>query len=240
MNLIKYSLYIIAVQACCLSCKKEFNNVKTVPISAITIVNAVVNANPLVADFSGADSVAAFYSTTTQIGYGSFYEYSLPSSKTPAAVYQLSDTTNPFYKETINLQPDGVYSLFLSGADTNHVDTLLTQDNPPYHSNADSTAGIRFVNLSTGSSPISIDIQGESNGSEASSLAYQAITNFKNYPATQEVTQYNFEIRDAASGNLITTYTYTTAPFQNITIAIIGSEDPSVNVPVSVIQVNNY
>lgn len=240
MKRIKYILAIIAVPACCLSCKKEFNNVKTAPISAVTVVNAVVNAAPLISDFSGADSVAAFYSTTIQIGYGSFYEYSLPSSQTPAEIYQLSDTTNPFYKKTINLQPDAVYSLFLSGADTNHIDTLLIRDNPPYHSSTDSTAGIRFINLSTGSSPMSVNIQGDPNGQKVGSLSYQAITNFKNYPATQDITQYNFEIRDAASGNLLATYTYNVAPFQNVTIAVIGSEDPSLNVPVSVIQINNF
>jgi hypothetical protein len=242
MNLIKYITFGIISIGLAISCTREFNSVKPVPISAVTIVNGVINSNPLLADLSGADSIVAYFYTTQQIRYGSFFEYSIPSGKVPANVFQVSDTDVSFFSGILNLQPQAIYSLYLSSSDTTgkNIDTLFLQDDPPYHSDTDSTAGIRFINLSKGSNPMSVDIQGNVNGSEVSSLAYQAITNFKNYQATLEITQYNFEIRDAASGNLLTTYTYTTAPFQNITIAVIGSEDTTATVPISVMQINNY
>jgi len=240
MKLIKYILFIIATQTCFLSCKREFNNVKTGPISGITVVNAVVNANPLIADFSGADSVAAYYSTTQQIGYGSFLEYSIPSNNTPVVVYQISDTNRALYKNILNLEASAVYSLFLSGSDTTHIDTLITQDHPPYHSNSDSTAGIRFINLSSGGNPISMNIQGNPNGSEVSSLAYQSITSFKSYAVTQSTAQYIFEIRDVVSGDLLKALTYSVIPFQNVTIVVNGISGETGNKALGAFIVNNF
>jgi hypothetical protein len=243
----KFLLSIFTTAIILSSCTKEANNVKPVPISAVNIVNAVIGSNSLIADLTGADSVAAYLTTTPQIGYSSFYEYSIPSGNVPIAVYQTTDTLNAVFKtglknSTLNLQGSKIYSLFLSGqfAAQGSVDTLLTLDNPPYHPATDSSSGIRFVNLSPGSSPVSVNIQGNPNASELSSLSYRNITGFKNYPATANITQYIFEIRDAASGILLTTYNYNLAPYQNITIAIIGSEDPAVSVPVSALRVNNF
>jgi hypothetical protein len=243
----RYLIFTITLTFFLSSCTKEANNVKPVPMSAVNVVNAIINSNPLIADLTGADSVAAYLSTTPQIGYSSFFEYSIQSGNVPVAVYQTTDTLNPIFKtglknSTLNLQGSKIYSLFLSGqlGPQGSVDTLLTLDNPPYHPATDSSSGIRFVNLSQGSSPISVNIQGNPNTSEVSSLSYRDITGFKNYPATTNITQYLFEIRDAASGNLLTTYTYNLAPYQNITIALIGSEDPAVNVPVSTMRVNDF
>jgi hypothetical protein len=247
MKCLKYLYIIIILQVTCVACTKEANNVKPVPMSAVTIVNAIINSNPLITDLTGADSVAAYLTTTPQIEYSSFFEYSIPSGNVPVAVYQTTDTLNPVFKtglknSTLNLQGSKIYSLFLSGqlGAQGSVDTLLTLDNPLYHPATDSSSGIRFVNLSPGSSPVSVNIQGNTNGSEVSTLSYRNITDFKNYPATMNITSYTFEIRDVASGNLLITYTYNLAPFQNITIALIGSEDPNVNVPVSVLRVNDY
>jgi hypothetical protein len=243
----RYLIFIITLTFFHSSCTKEANSVKPVPISAITIINAVIGSNPLIADLTGADSVAAYLTTTAQIGYSSFFEYPIQSGNVPVAVYQTTDTLNPIFKtglknSTLYLQGSKIYSLFLSGqlGPQGSVDTLLILDNPPYHPATDSSSGIRFVNLSQGSSPISINIQGNPNTSEVSSLSYRDITGFKNYPATRNITQYLFEIRDAASGILLTTYTYNLAPYQNITIALIGSEDPAVNVPVSAMKVNDF
>jgi len=240
MKFLSILLLTVFITWCGVSCKKESTYVRPSPLAALTVVNAVVNANPVIADFSGADSVKAYFATTTQIGYGSFYEYSVSGSKSAATIYQVSDTLEPFYKGIVNLQPYGVYSLFLSGADTNHVDTLLTLDNPPYHPNTDSTCGVRFINLSAGSQPLSVNLVDNGNGSEAGNLAYRAITGFKNYYAGLNATAYTFEIRDAASGNLLATWSNNLSIYQNITIAVIGLQDSAATVPISVMQINNF
>jgi hypothetical protein len=82
--------------------------------------------------------------------------------------------------------------------------------------------GIRFVNLSPGSAPVSVDIQGGANGSEAASLPYKSITAFKDYPATPAVSAYTFEFRDLASGALLASYRVNSTPYLNYTIALEG------------------
>lgn len=242
MKLLKFILVIVLAQVFSLSCAKEASGVKQISISAFTVVNAIVNANPMIADFSGVDSVSAYYSTTPQIGYASFNEYSIPSGNVPTVIYQISDTSQPQFRGVLNLRPSSIYTLFLSGIvnSQNQADTLLTQDNPPYHAVSDSSVGVRFVNLSPGSNPISINIQGNVNGSEVSSLPYRKYTSFRNYPATVNIIQYIFEIRDAGSGSLLTTYVYNLEPFQNITIAVIGLEGSPTLASISATQVNNY
>jgi hypothetical protein len=112
-------------------------------------------------------------------------------------------------------------------------DTLFTTDTPPYHPPSDSTIGLRFVNLSPASAPVSVNITGGANGSEVSSLPYKSITDFNNYPATAAISDYNFEFRDAATGALIGSYDVTgintllygfnnTRLHRNLTLALLG------------------
>ncbi len=95
--------------------------------------------------------------------------------------------------------------------------------------------GIRFVNLLKGSSPVSINLQGMQNGSEQASLVYKDITPFIKYKATAGINSYVFEFRDAASGNVLQTYTLAdiNAPgtsaepnrrrYRNLTIVLMGA-----------------
>jgi hypothetical protein len=239
MKLKKLLLFVILLQELTSSCTKEYNKVRTISISAVTVVNAIANTNPLIADFSGVDSVAAYYSTTPYIGYGSFQEYSIPSGNVPTVICQVTDTLHPFFRGMLNLQPNGIYSLFLSAADTSQktIDTVLTMDKPPYHSGTDSTASIRFINLSPGSSPMSIHVQNNANSSVVSNLPYRSVSSFKTFPATFNITQYVFIIRDVESDDSLTSCTYNVSPFQNVTVVVNGV---SSNNTLSTFIVNNF
>lgn len=206
------------------SCSKDADIVKQVPISSIILVNAVVNSNMIIADFTNSDSVAAYFSSTPPIPYGTSQEYSVPSGNVPLSIYPVADTSHPFFKGTIVLQGQFIYSLFLAGISNsqNKPDTVKTEDHPPYHCSTDSTAGLRFINLSPNSNPISVNIQGDVNTKEVRNLVYKAFTEFKLYPANSNVIQYAFEIRDASSDNLLITFIYPASPFQNATIVLDG------------------
>jgi len=240
MKLSKLTIFIFALQALCFSCKKEISSTKPVLNSAITIVNAVAGSDPVIMDLSGVKPVSKYFSTAPQVGYGSFHEFSAVSGNLPLTIYQTSDTVHAMYKANLNLAGAGIYSLFLTGTDPAHPDVILNQDHPPYHSAADSVIGVRFINLSPGSSPISVNLQGAPNGSLVNSLAYKSITSFDDIPFKSNIAQYVFEIRDASSGLLLTSYTYNTAPYQNITIGIIGQEGASATVPISAMKENNF
>jgi hypothetical protein len=91
------------------------------------------------------------------VPYTTSFEYSVPSGNTPLIWYQTTDTIHAIYKGTVDFKDDSIYSLFLCGTIA-QPGSLLTVDNPPYHSAQDSTMGIRFINLSFGSNPVSVDI----------------------------------------------------------------------------------
>lgn len=216
-----------------LSCSKQ----TATPLASLNLINAVPGSTPsLVTNFSGTTPIV-WYKTALTLVYGTVATasqgLSFSSGQQQLAIYRYPDTTahsTPLFNLDLNLQPGNSYSLFLTGTLT-APDTLLTTDLLPYYPVSDSSLGIRLVNLSAGSAPISVNIAGSANGSETGSLSYKGITSFKKYPATAAaVNQYNFEFRDAASGVLLASYSLTginslaanTRRYRNFTLAFMG------------------
>jgi hypothetical protein len=95
--------------------------------------------------------------------------------------------------------------------------------------------------LSSGSQPISINLAGnDASQMEFNPIGYKQITAFKTYPDTCGISSYNFEVRDKATDNLLTTFQWSFSLFKNNTLVISGSEDPASSTPISVFAVNNY
>ena len=248
------------------SCQKT-GTAPTVPgPAAFTVVNAIPNSAPVIPVINTSSATLIdYFINANAIGYGRFYEYSPPSGNdTVFVVQQNSDTLNIgpkgvglIFYNILDLKVEDVYSLFLTGTDTSSPDYLFTTDSLPYHSQTDSTVGIRFVNLSTGSNPMSINLEGSSNGSEVSSLPYKSITGFKNYISNSTVTNsgYLFVIRDVATGDSLTSYTLqgiglgngigpadpngNPLVFKNVTIAVYGSETSMGN-PLGTMLIDDY
>jgi hypothetical protein len=237
----KLLILFFVIQILILSCHKQISIATRIENSSVIVVNAVVNASSIATDFSSEP--VQWYNNAETVGFASYYEYAIRSGVVPVMVSQSTDTLHKIFNGALHFQPHKIYSLFLAGeidqSGQSTADTLLTIDNPPYHGVSDSTDGIRFINLSPGSNSISVDIQGEVNGSEVSGLAYRAITSFKTYLATSNVSQYNFEFRDSATGNLLATWSYGVTPYQNVTIGLCGSPTNN-NFPQQSFQVNNF
>jgi len=215
-------LFILLIMAELTACKKDA--VKATALTSLNFTNAVINAPTMYLN-SAIDSVTN----------NSFGEFSLLTGQTQYKVYALAGPSQPFYNQTVTTANGGYYSLFLSGLSTSAIDAVFIKET--YKNYIDSLSGVRFINLSPDSQPISVDIQGNANGSEVASLAYKAYTGFKQHAATQAVSSYNFEIRDAATGTLLTTYTFNTPYFHNVTLAIIGSESAGT---VGILQDNDF
>jgi hypothetical protein len=238
---------------------------KSVPIqsssASLIIVNAVAASNPLYTNFTGSGNAKIagtlqFYATALKIGYGSYTNISSYSGPTSISISQTTDSLLPLFKGELNLAIGSIQTLFLMG-DTTAVDTLFSEDYLPYHSSTDSTFDIRFVNLSKGSNPVSIDIKGGSIGSEVVSLPYKGLSSFRNYGANSSApSTYVFECRDAVTGVLLsnkTTYTINgirngsgantsnnAYRFRNFTIALIGTPSTSGSTIQKLILINNY
>lgn len=204
MKILSSSKFIFVILFLAASCKKEVG-IPVRSLSSVTVVNAISGSNPLISDFLNTKSISAYYLSTPQIAFDAAQEYSVASGSVPAVIYQITDTTHAVYRNDISVQKAGIYSLFLCGTAAQPENIFIT-DHPPFHPAADSTVGVRFINLSLAKTSVSVDIQGKSNGSEVQSLDYKSVTNFKNYPATYNISSYTFEFKDA-SGNLLASYT---------------------------------
>jgi hypothetical protein len=133
----------------------------------------------------------------------------------------------PYYSQTLAIDKTSNYSLFLTGASPAAIEYVLISETYP-RAYADSVCGVRFINLSPGSNPISVNIKGGVNGSEVSSLAYKAYGSFKQHPAKAVNKTILFEIRDAATGILLyptngSGYSLAVPYFHNVTLAYRGT-----------------
>lgn len=258
--MMKYILVPAALMVLIASCKKDI--LPAINSASLTIVNALPNSNNLVTNFTGSNAskitpdTLQWYIRALQIGYGGFSEIPYYSGSTPLLLAQITDTTHSVFNGVLDLPANTIHSLFVTGALAT-PDTLFTLDNPPYHNTNDSTIGIRFVNLSAGSSPVSVDIKGLANGSEVASLDYKGITQFRNYNAlTSSPASYIFEFRDANTGALIsasssysmsgitnasgTNTSNNNYRFRNFTIALIGTPGGTGTVIQKAILINSY
>jgi hypothetical protein len=204
------------------------------------VVNAMATSGAIVPKF-GSDTAGRYYKDPTgnsmlSVAYGSSRLYSPVAGEVSFLAVPVSDTLLNIFNGKLDLESGGIYSFFLSG-DTDHADTLMVTDNIPSYS--DSSAGVRFVNLSVGGKAIVVNIAGDSGNFQFPAIGYQGVTDFKKYAATASAgTSYKFEVRDQASGALLGTYNWPYVRYKNQTVVVSG--DPTIPAQFKVFAVNNY
>ena len=199
-NLFSIIIFLLGVS----SCKKELTS-KVSGTSALTLVNGVVGNTFFYTNFNGDNANKLYYSDASTLRYGNFAFFNSYSGQQKLGLYQLPDTnanSKPVFNLTLDLPLNKVHTLFLTGTPQN-PDQFFTADELPYHAPADSVIGIRFVNISKGDPPVSVNILGKENGSEMAELPYKGITGFKNYSAKAGISSYMFEFRDKATGMVL-------------------------------------
>jgi hypothetical protein len=202
IHLIVFSIVIFPLLL--VSCKKELTP-KVSGASSLTIVNGVVGNSYLYTNFNGDKSNGEYYSGIGAVDYGFSGFYNSYYGEQKLGLYQLPDTnadSKPVLRLTLNLPVNTIHTLFVMGTPQN-ADYLVTNDQLPYHAPADSTMGLRFVNIAPVTGPVTVNLAGQANGSEVADLAYKGVTPFKNYNAGSAVNSYTFEFRDKASGTLL-------------------------------------
>jgi hypothetical protein len=257
-------ILLIVSSASGIACQKTTTAPNVSGVASLNIVNAI-NTSSAVIPVIGTSSPISWFNRAQSVGYGLFCEYSAVAGyDTIYVVQDNADTLNigakshgMLYYNIGNLRKGGIYSLFLCGADTNSPDYLFVTDTLQYYPPTDSVTGIRFVNLVAGADPISINLEGNSNGSEVSSLLYKNITSFKQYVNNSTVIDYFFVVRDALTGDSLTQFDFNqnggsnqgyglTDPnntnlltFRNVTIAVFGNANNS-NYPLNTMLIDNY
>jgi len=235
MKIIKLYLLFLTGTVISLSCKKDNNNGPTT-IASLNVINAAIDVPSVNVNFT--NNPIPFYLYQQPVYYGSNFEWGISSGDSAITIVSSADTMNNLYSGNLNLSPGGIYSLYLIGQ-LPKVSVLFVQDTIPLHS--DSTSGLRFINLSPLSQPMSINLQGDApDQMQFSNLEYGKASGFKTYPATNGIYNYTFEVRDQATGDLLTTVTWNLTLFKNNTLVICGLEDPAASTLISTFQINNY
>ncbi|ALL06819.1 hypothetical protein AQ505_15775 [Pedobacter sp. PACM 27299] len=233
MKIYKFQ-YILFISLLCfafVSCKKTE---QTPVLTHLTLFNAMPGQLRLLPSFRGTEPLNRYY-LAILFDYGVFNvggKYAITKEDQPLAIYSYPDTLSPdkpLFDLQLKLKKGSINTLYFLGKKEN-PDYLLDTYLPPVHQAADSTFGIRFINLSYGSKPINVYLIKDGERKEVEGLAYKGITNFKSYTATLKTGNYTFEFRDQATQELLASYTTTELEkpsenkwrFRNFTIALIG------------------
>lgn len=221
-----------------ISCKKSI--VGLTPISSLYLINATVNLGSVKANFVDPSNKGngQYYSQIASIRYGGNASYPVLAGQIiPLTIVPVTDTVNPIYRANLNLGAGNIYTLFLAGK-AGSMDTVFVRESMPFY--ADSICGIRWINLSYNSSPITISQAITPTVNEVSNLAYKTFSSFKPYSAGASNSSYVFQVRDAATSTLLATYTLSTPFFHNVTLAWIGEAGGSGASAQKVIRINHY
>ncbi|RZS65592.1 hypothetical protein EV199_5767 [Pseudobacter ginsenosidimutans] len=211
-NKMKYSnhIYYLLFFFLLASCKKS--NTFPEGSTSLVIVNAIPGSKPLKADFTDGKNPLFIYSRSISYGDVSTNSnfYLGYKGEQHLKLYQYPDTTvkdQPLFDMRFEIPPGSMQTLFLTGTTAAPESVRLNESFPeiPWK---DSAMAVRFIHLSPGSEAVTVNLQGSSE-KIVSGLAYRQVTDFRKYVVLATTADYVFEIRDALSGNLITSYTFT-------------------------------
>jgi len=241
----QYIIFVIVFMGLAYSCKRQYEILPSQSIASVTVINAIPNSDAIIPVFGTSEALHYFAGAQT-VSYGSSQVYSRVSGGSTLYIVQQADTSNVnsklgLFNGTLQLEGSNIYSFFLAG-DTTKADTLFVKDEIPSYS--DSSVGVRFVNLSSNSSAISINVVGlPSSQGGVNNLPYRGISKFIQFSASSSVSpdqSYIFEIRNQANDSVLLTYQWYYTLQRSNTLVISGLEGDGVPTPLNVFQINNY
>lgn len=221
---IKLFVAIAILSVILTSCKKQ--EIKLTPLASLLVVNVVNGGGNLV-----------FGTNVAPVNNNFFQAYAVIAGSKKVNLMDTAGGINKVYynqsKEFVN---GGLYSLFLAGTPV-AVDTVFfKEENIPSHTT--DVFGARVINLVKDGGAVSVNIKGNANGSFISTLAYKAISSFKDISSLADEGDKVFEFRNAITGALISSFTvptYDMPRFRNITLVFSGAIGVE-----TVIRCNNF
>jgi len=227
-----------SIISCLISCSKSTDNAPgPQPAGVIYVTNAVIGGATLTLTSNSLNIISG--GNTVGINAATWFPLAGGQNTITLGVPAIAATpTTPaipaivYYTGTFNIDNSSNYSIFLTGASSAAIDTVVINENAKSQLSTytDSICGVRFINLAPGSNPVSVNIKGNANGSEAGGIAYKGYTDFITYPAKKANSAYIFEFRDAGTGTLIASYTLATPYFNHVALALRGTVGGNVGV----------
>lgn len=231
--------YLVIALAGFMACKKS--TVETSPLASLNIVNATVGVSAAKVRFSGPNGANYYNLITATTAYGANTAFGVnANTNVPVTIINSPDSTKIIYQNTLNFSNGDLYTLYLAGQAT-AVDTILRKETS-LPSFTDSSCGVRFINLSYNSNPITVTLSTAATTAitEFTGLAYKTQSVFKTFPAGVANNTYTFQVRDAGSMALLGSYTLTVPRFFSCTLAWIGQTGGTGTAAVKVQRINNY
>lgn len=172
------------------SCLKDKNNYVDLPPAAlITVINASPDSQPL--DFFLDHNLV----NNVSLRYGHIIDYSRAYTGKRVAGFYVSGTQQKIVADTINLDANKYYSLFLSNS-ANTPDVMLLNDT--LSKPAAGMAVVRFVDLSTNAPAVDLDIQG--GAVLAANKGYKSYTPFISTEGDKSIT---LEVKQAGTNTVL-------------------------------------
>lgn len=192
-------LAFMVLTATCGGCTKQ-KSPESNP-STIFVFNALEGGVSVRANLSGVHPVKYF--TALHLLNRSRIALFSGQPVQPIAFYAQADTMPgdaPVWSDNLELERGKSYSLFLVTGDKGG-EGIFMKDNIPAPQK-DSVTYLRFANMSNGAA-ISVNIKGQPNGSLINSLNWKEVSPFLSIPINKSISSIVFEVRNAATGNLI-------------------------------------
>lgn len=205
-------------------CKKSEFDAK--PFASLKIVNVVAGGttaklNSLALNISNNPTTISNSTTGTS--------FALPAGNPDIYIWPSADSLSPYYNSNkgVVMAANEYFTLFIGGTSADPQSVLINENYKDY---TDSIVGIRFVNMSPNSTPVNVTLSTSTTTNQFSNVAFKDITDFKQFPATSNVTNYTFQVRRASSPNTVLSSvsislsgTSAIPRFKNVTIVFRGN-----------------
>lgn len=213
------------------ACKKNESRVPA--LSSLTVVNAAVDA--VAAKVYAADKKINWSAIAAgdAVNFANSKHFGVFTGNRNLVAAISADTTKTLFSGTSDFKPAGFNTLFLCGQTGSYEGVFMADDQLPNYSNE--VVGIRFINLSPNCPAVNVVLASTPTANEAVGLAYKQKSEFKTYATGDLKTAITFQVKNAATGALLATYSlsgtavspYTTvtlaqARYNNITLVIKG------------------
>ena len=173
------------------SCLKDSKNTVQPPVAALSVINASPDAPAL--DFYLDDNKA----NTQAFGFGGGIDYVGAYTGKRTATFKTGGTTTVYKADTLTLEANKYYTLFLANT-AGHEELLKLTDT--IAKPADQKAGIRLVNLSPDAPAIDLAIK-----DGAVLVNNKGFKGFSPFISVNAAQKYTLEIRQAGTATVLAT-----------------------------------
>lgn len=189
------------------ACKKAE---KPASYASINVVNAAIGSGTVKVNYHGKPVVwAAYTGTIGAINYANSHILTVfnLNNDFPFTIVSVLDTLKPVFNQILPME--GMYTLFTTGQAPAAYDAVFVKEEHIPYNLPESEIGVRFINLSPNSPPVNITLASVPTVNLTAGLTYKKLTEFKQYPLPTVVPpgSMTFEVRDAVSNVVLTSYT---------------------------------